>query len=265
MRGAVSGIRRTTNLCHDVPRMGLRKRDLEGLLAFVSDARDAEVLTTELMDRLAELFGCAYATYEAFDRPRQAITAYVPCSNEAPMDEDELLASKTEQFWSGECNPRIWTVPFDIQSDRLERPERERIRDETEYNAEFRIVDSIHLRFGDFRTRSAVVHFETQDRDFDARERDLALALRPHLRALWRSAVSRSQVAELIAALEGDADAGGAAIVVRTADGRIEHATSEARRLLGAWFATRNGRLPPELDEWVALAGPGDRYSQPRN
>src|SRR5215216_1275395 len=53
--------------------------------SFVADAHDAatpEVLTVELLDRLTELLGCEYATYEALDWQKRIVIAYVPCSNE---------------------------------------------------------------------------------------------------------------------------------------------------------------------------------------
>ena len=62
--------------------VGLRKKDLEGMLAFVSDAHAAdapEPLTTELLDRLTALMGCTFATYEEFDWSRRTMTAYVRC------------------------------------------------------------------------------------------------------------------------------------------------------------------------------------------
>jgi DNA-binding CsgD family transcriptional regulator len=63
----------------------------------------------------------------------------------------------------------------------------------------------------------------------------------------------------------GRDDAAGRGILVCRPDGRIEHKTTEARRLLAAWFGTRNGRLPRELDEWAAAARPGDQYTKRRN
>jgi len=82
--------------------------------------------------------------------------------------------------------------------------------------------------------------------------------------ALWRSASSRRQIAELAAALERDGESGRAIVLVDTG-GRIEHATTQARRLLAAWFGTQNGRLPREVHDWLAVAAPGDRYSERRN
>lgn len=151
-------------------------------------------------------------------------------------------------------------------SDRLDRGERERLRDEEEYNAEFRIVDTIVFSVGDTRTRSGCVAFDSQDRDFGERDRALALALRPHVGAVWREAESRRRAAELLAALDGTDNAGdGQAIVVHGADGRIDHATSEARRLLARWFGPSSGCLARGLEEWLRLARPGDRYTERRN
>ena len=71
--------------------VGLGMRDPKGVLAFVPDAHDVgavEPLTTELLDRLTELFGCTFATYEEFDRPRRALTVYAVCLNEDRVPSD---------------------------------------------------------------------------------------------------------------------------------------------------------------------------------
>jgi DNA-binding CsgD family transcriptional regulator len=264
MAADVGGIRRTTNLCQAVTGVALGVRDLRGVLAFVADAHDVdapEPLTTELLDRLTELLGCEFVTYNEFDWRRQVVTAQVLCSNEArmglPIDPQEMPAG----FWTREATDPRFTPPgvrFDKWSDRMDRRERERVRDDEEFNAEFRIVDTIGFGVGDIRTRSAWLGFDRQGRDFGRRDRELALALRPHIDALWRRSVSRAKRAELLTALE----AGGDAVVVHEAQGRIDHATTAAQRLLGAWFGTSNGHLPVELDDWLALARPGDTYTE---
>ena len=248
--------------------MTLRTRDLEAVLAFVADAHDAngpEALTRELLDRLAELVGCEYATYETYDFPRRRITAYVPCSNEDPPA--GRPADLPESFLRGD-DWRRWggpAVALNKLSDWFGRRERERFRDEEEFNAEFRIVDTLGFRVGDKQRRSALLHFDSQRRDFDERDRELALTLRPHVAALWRNAAARRQVAELLAELELDGDATAHAVVLFGAGGRIEHATVGARRLLAEWFRVHDGRLPSQLVDWVALARPGDRYTRQAN
>ena len=134
------------------------------------------------------------------------------------------------------------------------------------WNAEFCIVDTLGFRIGDGRTRIGWLHFGSQSRDFAERDRELALAFRPHVEELRRKAASRRQIAGLLDALEQDGDnAAGRAIVLFDADGRIDHATGEGRRLLAAWFGAHDGRLPPELHGWLMLSAPGNRRTERRN
>ena len=250
--------------------MTLRRRDLRMVLSFVADAHNAEgpeALDRELLDRLAELVGCEYATYQTFDWPRRLVTAYIPCSNEDPQAVPPQ--DYPESFWTGTSTgwPHFPPTAFHKLSDVCDRRERERIRDEEEYNAEFRIVDSFGLRVGDRRrARSAWLSFDSQNRDFGERDYELALTLRPHVEALWRTSILRRQAAELAAALEHDGDgAPRQAIVLFEARGRIEHATPDARALLTAWFGTTNGHLPHELQEWLTTGARGDCYTARRN
>ena len=243
--------------------MTLRSRDLRGVLSFVGDAQDSdapEALSRELLDRLAELIGCEFATYMTFDWQRRIVTAYVHCSNE----DDATVPSPyvPDTFWTDPRPPHSTDAAFIKLSDVFDRSERERIRDEAVYNAEFHIVDSLGVRiYGSRRARSGWLSFDSQRRDFGERDRELAYVLLPHIDALRRRSIVRRQVGELAAALERDESA----VVVAEADGRISHATAEARRLLLGWFGTRNGRLPDELEGWLALASPGERYTASRN
>jgi DNA-binding CsgD family transcriptional regulator len=254
-------------ICVTLGYVALRTKDLAAVLSFVAETRDAdgpEALGTELLDRLAEIVRCEYATYESFDWPRRVVTAYIPCSYEGPCAVDPQ--ERVKGFWTWETLPHLSSASFHKLSDLFCRRERERIRDEGRWNAEFRIVDTLGFRIGDRRTRTGWLHFDSQRRDFDERDRELALSARPHFEALWRKAVSRRQIAELLGALEQDGDtAAGRAIVLFDTDGRIDHATAEGRSLLATWFGTHDSRLPPELHEWLALAAPGDRRTERRN
>jgi DNA-binding CsgD family transcriptional regulator len=236
------------------------------VLSFVADAYDAdgpEPLDKELVDRLTELVGCEYGTYEAFDWGRRVETAYIPCSNEDPDAVPPPYIP--ESFWTPLPPPHPSREAFFKLSDIHDRRKRERIRDEEEYNAEFRIVDKVGIRLGDSLTRTGWLHFDSQGRDFDERDRELLLTLRPHVEVLWRRAVSRRQVAELVGVIERNGDPAGQAIVLFEAGGRIDYATAEARRLLGEWFGTRDGCLPNELLKWLGSAAPQVPYTQRRN
>jgi DNA-binding CsgD family transcriptional regulator len=236
------------------------------VLSFVADAYDAdgpEPLDKELLDRLTELVGCEYGTYEAFDWGRCVETAYIPCSNEDPDAVPPPYVP--ESFWTPLPTPHPSGEAFYKLSDIHDRRERERIRDEEEYNAEFRIVDKVGIRIGDSLTRTGWLHFDSQGRDFDERDRELLLTLRPHVEVLWRRAVSRRQVAELVGVIERNGDPAGQAIVLFEAGGRIDYATAEARRLLSEWFGTRDGCLPNELLKWLESAAPQVPYTQRRS
>ena len=247
--------------------VGLGTRDLKAALAFVADAHDvdaSEPLTTELLDRLTELVGCTYATYEEFNWPRRIITAYVACSNEGAVAFAPHSFELPDDLNAARALHGFGRREFDKTSDRFDRRQRERMRDEGTFVEEFPIIDRIGFASGD--AGSAWLVFDSDGRDFDERDREFMFVLRPHVVALWRRAVSRRQRAELLAALERDGDAATSrAVVLYTGDGRIDHATGEAQRLLAAWFAARNGRLPSKLDEWAAAARPGERYSERRN
>ena len=243
--------------------MTLRSRDLRAVLSFVADAHDADgpdALSGELLDRLAELIACEFATYMTLDWQRRIVTAYVHCSNE----DDATVPSPyvPETFWTEPHPPHSTDAAFIKLSDLYDRRERERIRDDAEYNAEFDIVDRLGFRvYGSTGARSGWLHFDSQHRDFGERERELANVLRPHIHALWRRSILRRQLGELAAALERDESA----IVVLEAGGRISHATAEARGLLLRWFGTRDGQLPDELAAWLAHASPGELYTARRN
>ena len=215
------------------------------MLAFVADAHDVdapEPLTKELLDRLTELVGCEYATYAEFDWRRRLVTAYVPCSNEGPLEVDLHSISRTV---SGPARRPILACPQDRGS--TSGPiawigVSESVSAMTEeFNAEFRIVDGIGFGVGDLRMRSAWLAFDSQGRDFDERDRELALALRPHVDALWRRSVWRRQAAELLAALEryGDAAEPSSSRAGRADRPRDPRGAAAARRVV------RHAQRPP--------------------
>jgi DNA-binding CsgD family transcriptional regulator len=246
--------------------MALRTKDLRALLSFVADAHDAdgpEPLSTELLDRLGELVGCEYVTYLRFDWSRQIVSLYVPCSHEATFHAGQEDVG--EGFWTSDHAACLKRAGLRKHSDLFDRRERERLRDEG-CNAEFGVVDTLGFRVGEEGPQTDWLHFDAQHRDFEERDRELALALRPYIESLWRRAALRRQNAELLGLLERDGDTvADRAILVYEAGGKIDHATSEAQHLLAAWFGTRNGDLPHQLSEWLTVARPGDRYTERRN
>ncbi len=129
-------------------------------------------MTTELLDRLTE------GSSAANTRPTRRTTCRGEQSLPTSRARTKTLRSGLsfdvpEEFFRGD-NWQVWggpTIDFHKRSDWFDLPERERLRDETEFNAAFRIVDTLAIRVGDKDTRSALLHFESQGRDFDERDR----------------------------------------------------------------------------------------------
>jgi DNA-binding CsgD family transcriptional regulator len=95
---------------------------------------------------------------------------------------------------------------------------------------------------------------ESRERDFDERDRLLVEALAPHFVALDRQAAVRRRLAAALSELaSADADEPHG-IILLGRDGRVEHASPAARRIVGAWFGELDGRLPSLLEEWRAGA-----------
>lgn len=66
-----------------VTRLGVA--DYQAVLAFLEEAHAVdgpEPFTPELLDRLAQLGDCEYATFSEVDHARQIFTGYMPCAAE---------------------------------------------------------------------------------------------------------------------------------------------------------------------------------------
>jgi DNA-binding CsgD family transcriptional regulator len=81
--------------------------------------------------------------------------------------------------------------------------------------------------------------------------------LQPHLGRLWRAAQTRRRLREATVALESASDHAPRGLIVLTSDGRIDFASSSARRLIREHFGLRaKGELPPALAQWLESDSP---------
>jgi DNA-binding CsgD family transcriptional regulator len=90
--------------------------------------------------------------------------------------------------------------------------------------------------------------FDRDRRDFTERDRELLLALAPHLTRIYEAAETRRR---LRAALELH-ERTGAAIVLLEPDGRVAFASSAAQELLDRHFGRNGDALPPPIAAWVS-------------
>jgi DNA-binding CsgD family transcriptional regulator len=91
-------------------------------------------------------------------------------------------------------------------------------------------------------TRVFIIH--RRGRDFDERDRTMLTLLRPHLEARYETAVTASDAAAALAAVEEDAADEARLVVLCSGRGVIEFASPAARALLREFLGVVDGHLP---------------------
>ena len=233
----------------------LARRDLEALVAILGDAATIdgpEPFTQELVDRLAALFACEYATYERLDHVRRIEHAFVPTTDD-PWQEGCV----GQHDWDRE-HQRSYAVGVSKASDEHSRRARRAggSAPVLSWLVEHGVVDTLSLHYGPSDSLDLIVHMESKERDFDERDRLLLETLRPHFAGLERQAETRRRFIALLSATERSENHESRGLIVLGRDGRVEYASNAARRLVGAWFSELDGRLPAALEEWRASGDP---------
>ena len=85
----------------------LRAADLEAVLSFLEEAQTVDgpaPFTPELLDRLIEIVGCEYASFNEVDDPMRVVHCYVASSAEPWMPEDD-------GWWESPRTVRASSVP----------------------------------------------------------------------------------------------------------------------------------------------------------
>lgn len=244
-----------THFCESFADMSqLATTDARELLAFVGEAQAVggpDPFTTELLDRLAVVMRCEFASYYRLDFLRSLLYDSVACSNEAD------LAVPAAEGWASDSdrdrgpNP-AWRNPSFIGkwSDAWERDVRRRFEAIPRASL-FGVVDGLGTSFGPGSSDRSILALHSQDRDFTERDRAKVIALRPHVFALIRDARARQQLASLLATmeLEGKDEPHGLLLLSGRLD--VEHASPAARRIVESWFGGLRGRLPSPLEDWL--------------
>lgn len=173
----------------------LDRRDYEAVLSFLEEAHAVEEpapFTPQLLDRLASLVRGELATFFEFAPGTNAITVYVPCSNE-----DREWRGADDPWWTctRSVELRRWKArsagPI-VLSDVFSR----RLRVDPSFNrnyGEHGVADEISVpldRNGRWTAELGVF----RDRDFGERERLILQLLQPHVAALYRSATLRRRL-----------------------------------------------------------------------
>jgi DNA-binding CsgD family transcriptional regulator len=227
----------------------LARRDLEAVVAMLGDAATIDgpdPFTQELADRLAALFACEYATYERLDHVRRIEHAYVPTTGD-PWQESGVRPDD----WDRE-HRRSYALGVSKASDEYSWRARRAggSAPVLSWLVEHGVVDTLSLHYGRSDSHDLIVHMDSKERDFDDRDRLLLEMLQPHFDALERQAETRRRFNALLSAMDRAEEHESRGLIVLGRDGRVDHASETARRLVGAWFGELDGRLPDALDEW---------------
>jgi DNA-binding CsgD family transcriptional regulator/PAS domain-containing protein len=229
--------------------------DLRAVLAFLEDARSVSgtvPFTGHLVDGLADVVGCEYARYREIDFARRVEIAHVPCSAEIDAFGADLV-EMTEADWNAvpfdPCYRATFSEPTGIfiASDLASRSS-ESSEAADGWQAEFDrwdLVDRMWIQIGG--PSWAGIAFDSSERAFGERERELAHILQPHLREIWRNASVRRRLRAALSALDHEQDTG---VVLLDDAGRIEYASGSAQRILSEHFDMPAMALPDNIAGW---------------
>jgi DNA-binding CsgD family transcriptional regulator len=241
--------------------VALAARDAERLLRFVAEAEELggdDPFTPEVLGELGKLVPSNRLVYEEQDRVRQRIrhtarradgwdppkisVSYWDIAEEHPVcsrnNSGDFRALKLSDFVSLRQLRRSriyaeWFRPGDI--------ERELI---------------VAIPSPPWHTKTVLFN-RPRGRDFTERDRLVLDLLQPHLGRLWRAAQTRRCLRAATATLESASDQAPRGVIVLTSDGRIEFASSSARRLIREHFRLPlEGELPPALAQWLGSGSP---------
>jgi DNA-binding CsgD family transcriptional regulator len=235
------------------------RNDLTAVLGFLEDARSVSgtvPFTRHLVDRLAEVVGCEYARFKEIDFAHRVEIAHVPCSAEIDAFGADLV-EMTEADWNAvpfdPCYRATFSEPTGIfiVSDLASRSSTGSGSADG-WQAEFdrwELVDRMWIQIDG--PPWAGIAFDTCERTFGDRDRELARLLQPHLGELWRNASVRRRLRTALSALEHDQETG---VLLLDAAGRIEYASGSAHRILSDHLHMPARALPEDITDWRADA-----------
>lgn len=231
--------------------------DLARLLTVMGEAHDLdepEPFTPLVLDRVADSLHCEYATYYELDVTTGEVSVYVQSSYE------EALAT-----WG---NPPFRFLPrvdfarhmkswdrsrqdVGSWSDLYTRAARRRFEVTFQQSA-LGHVDMAWMTFGDRRSRSRSCWVTVaRTRDFTEAQRDRFLGSRPHVASLIRHADARRRLADVMVALDADAEGGASGMLLLGPSLRVERASPAGRRIVTRWFGQFGSGLPEGFADWL--------------
>ena len=184
--------------------------ELKGVLSFLEEAQTVEgpvPFTPELLDRFAELVYCEEAAFFEVDHPKRILS-------------ERILGSKTKFVEDGGMPDDLWTCTRMVELNRYKYANgagpvvladvfSRRLRSTPDFNPNLRAngsVDEIHVDLDPPRQWKAELAVFSS-RDFGPRERLILQLVRPHLAAVYRSAMLRRRLSAAAEAFDPEATA----------------------------------------------------------
>ena len=182
----------------------LGRSDLEGVLDVVAAAHASEEpapFTPELLDRLADVAGCDYVTYNAFESGTGVNREYIHCSAETNPDPEPSGDWRARQRnWQARGYGYSGRPGVQRLSEFFTRRERKEPIVNGNYT-DYGVIDEIWLRLERSPTRAALIGFSSS-RDLSERQRQLAELLHPHLIGAYRGGRLRQRFEATVSAAD---------------------------------------------------------------
>ena len=235
----------------------LAARDAERVLRFVADAGELggdDPFAPPFLERLGGLVGADWAGYSECDLVRGRSLVL----HESPRL-DELWASVDGDLMSrGPLKLRHRAGRFGAARESALVP-RSVLRRTPYYLSVLEplgVTDAMCVALPPSTLHSKLFTFDRFGGEFGERETQVLDLLEPHLRHLWRSARTRRRLSAALAALDRPAERS-RGVVILAPIGRVDFASSSARRLVRTYFgATHGAALPPEVVAWLETGRP---------
>jgi len=229
---------------------------LARVLAVMGEAHDLDELepfTPLVLNRFADSLGCWYASYYELDITTGDVPVYVRSAYEealatwdSPTRIPQVDLARHRRLWHrSQDGVGAWSDVFT----RSVRRSREIGRHEQRGLGH---IDSLWMTFGDPRPSSRSCWMTLgQGRDFTQGQRETFLSSRRQVKSLIRHADARRRLADVMVALDTDADASASGMLLLGPSLRVERASPAARRIVMRWFGRLGSGLPEELADWL--------------
>lgn len=235
--------------------------NLTGLLTLMAEAHDldeCEPFTPAVLDQVADVLGCEFATYYELDLTTGEVSFYVRNSYEEalatwdiPVRLPRVDLARHRRLWDRGLNGvGAWSDIFTRAVRRSQVIGRHEQRD-------LGHVDTAWMTFGDRRSssRSSWVTL-AQRRDFTQAQRDAFLGSRTHVASLIRHVDTRRQLADALIAFETDEAGTASGVLLLGPSLGVERASATARQIVARWFGPFRNDLPEELAGWLCSPFP---------